>query len=99
MLNEPAALPLPEPVRAADDGAALQEEFERAQRVERMHTSGRRILHPPPNRILRKLFLQISLLIRLRLTKQAAEQRTGRRNTSSNNSRSNHDISSLARDR
>ena len=33
MLNEPAALPLPELVRAADDGAALQEEFERAQRV------------------------------------------------------------------
>src|SRR5688500_3928273 len=33
MLNEPAALPLPHPARAAEDGAALQEEFERAQRV------------------------------------------------------------------
>jgi len=34
MLNEPAVLPLPEPVRAAaDEGAVLQEEFERAQRV------------------------------------------------------------------
>lgn len=34
MLNEPAALPLPEPARStADEGAALQEEFERAQRV------------------------------------------------------------------
>jgi hypothetical protein len=37
MLNEPAALPLPEPVRAADEGAALQEEFERAQRVASGH--------------------------------------------------------------
>jgi hypothetical protein len=34
MLNEPAVLPLPESVRAAaDEGAVLQEEFERAQRV------------------------------------------------------------------
>jgi len=34
MLNEPAVLPLPEAVRAAaDEGAVLQEEFERAQRV------------------------------------------------------------------
>jgi len=34
MLNDPAVLPLPEAVRAAsDEGAVLQEEFERAQRV------------------------------------------------------------------
>ena len=32
MRNEPAALPLPDSARA-DEGAALQEEFERAQRV------------------------------------------------------------------
>ena len=32
MRNEAAALPLPEPARG-DEGAALQEEFERAQRV------------------------------------------------------------------
>ena len=37
MLNEPAALLLPEPVRAVDEGAALQEEFERAQRVASGH--------------------------------------------------------------
>ena len=37
MLNEPAALPLPESVRAVDEGAALQEEFERAQRVASGH--------------------------------------------------------------
>jgi hypothetical protein len=33
MLKDAAALPLPETARPADDGAALQEEFERAQRV------------------------------------------------------------------
>jgi hypothetical protein len=33
MLKGAAALPLPERARPADDGAALQEEFERAQRV------------------------------------------------------------------
>src|SRR6266508_5806245 len=33
MLKHPAALPLPQPARAADDGAVPQEEFERAQRV------------------------------------------------------------------